>query len=159
MTKVHGIYTRSCLIRSHVLNLGGLPFEDESNDKVRVDSDSPVTLFPRGVRLGVVRRQNYSRRAADVSSTCRWRQTNSERERQREGKRKMITQHWAWGNFERESPLIDHSCNPHRLAEWKRVSQWWEEWQGLVRRERITPGGPLILPPQVTGEGESAKER
>lgn len=25
--------------------------------------------------------------------------------------------------------------------------------------ERITPGGPLILPPQVAGEGERVKER
>lgn len=109
------VYTKK---QSNTSNLSGLPFEDEGNDKVRVDPDSPITLFPRGVRLGVVRRQNYSRRAADVTPTCRWRQTDDERQ----GERKMITQHWAWGNLERESPLTDHSYYPHRQAERKRVS-------------------------------------
>lgn len=51
------VYTQ---IQSYVSNCGGLPFEDESNDKVWVDPDSPITLFPRRVRLRVVRRQNYS---------------------------------------------------------------------------------------------------
>lgn len=32
-------------------------------------------------------------------------------------------------------------------------------WQELVRRGRITPGGLLILLPQVAGEGERAKGR
>lgn len=48
-----------------------LPLEDEGNNKVWVHSDSPVALFPRGVRLGVVRRQNYSRRTTDVASAGR----------------------------------------------------------------------------------------
>ena len=113
------VYTQ---IQSHVLNSSGLPFKDESNYKIRVDSDSPVALFPWRVRLGVVRRQNYSRRAADITPACDWRQTNSKRERQRDRDINMITQHWAWGNLESESPLIDHSHCPHRQAERKRVS-------------------------------------
>lgn len=55
-----------------------LPFKDESNDKVWVDSDSPVTLLPRGVRLRVVRREDYTGRTADVSPACRWNQTRDE---------------------------------------------------------------------------------
>lgn len=98
----------------HALNLSCLPFEDEGNDKVRVDSDSPVTLFPSRVGLRVVGRQNHSRRAADVSTTGRWRKINKEKGRER--KRKMIRQHRAWGYLDKES-LIDRSYNSHKYAE------------------------------------------
>lgn len=89
----------------HVLNIGGLPFEDEGNDKVRVDSDSPVTLFPRRVRLGVVRRQNYPRGSTDVTPTGCCRQAERERETKR-GKeyKNMITQHWAWVIWKENHP-------------------------------------------------------
>lgn len=37
---------------------------------------------------------------------------DARRAREREVGRKMITQHWAWGNLQRKSPLIDHSYSP-----------------------------------------------
>lgn len=58
--KLENPYDKGTYTSGHILNFGGLPFEDESNDKVGVDSDPPIALFPRGVRLGVVRRQNYA---------------------------------------------------------------------------------------------------
>lgn len=68
-------------LEHRILELAGLPFENQGDDKVRVDSDSPVTLFPWRVRLRVVRRQNHTRRATDVTSTGCWGQTAEKQEK------------------------------------------------------------------------------
>lgn len=73
-----------------------LPFKDESNDKVRVDSDSPVALLPCGVRLGVVRGEDHPRRAADVTPTCRCNQTKrGYRESSGERGKKIMMPRWV----------------------------------------------------------------
>lgn len=111
-----------------------LPLEYESNDKVRTDSDSPITLFPWRVRLGVVWRQNYPSGSADVASTCCWGQTGMDNytdlnlttfgtsitprlteyikpHGQTEEVILMVMGSVAWVGWEMgESPLVEHRC-------------------------------------------------